>query len=159
VLICWPLSYFSLRNCWTLAYTVSGSQPRRVHLHTLRASDAWSGSTSAGIPQSATPSISAGRVTILKISSSDIPSNGSVVRVSVSFIVVVSGGDRGREGPALDASAVVSRVTGEGRLELIGRSWVSSLAAAFPFPFDLPFLSVGVGIDGGGTARKHHESP
>jgi hypothetical protein len=132
-----------------------------VYLHTLRASDAWSGSTSAGIPQSATPSISAGRVTILKISSSDIPSNGSAVRVSVSFIAVVSGGDRGREGPALDASAVVSRVTGEGSLErcALGCSSGSPLAKVFPFPFGFPFLSMGVETDGVFTARKHHESP
>ena len=125
-----------------------------MYLHTLRASDAWSGSTSAGIPQSATPSISAGRVTILKISSSDIPSNGSAARISVSFIAVVSGGDRGREGPALEGSAVVSRVTGEGRLERIGRSSGSSLAAAFPFPFDFPFPSIGVETIGGSTASQ-----
>jgi hypothetical protein len=38
---------------------------------------------------------------------------------------------------------------------LIGRSWVSSLAAAFPFPFDMPFPPMGVGTAGVFTARKH----
>jgi len=122
VLICCPLSYFSRRNCCTLAYTVSGREPGRVYLGTLRASDAWSGSTSAGIPQSATPSISAGRVTILKISSSDIPSNGSELIIPGSSIAATFWGDLGREGPALEGWVVVSRVTGEGRLERIGRS-------------------------------------
>lgn len=119
---------------------------------TFRASDARSEFTAAGIPQSATPSISAGRVTILNISSSVIPSKGSIATGAASFRSMLVGvGERGREGPADDASVMALRVLGEEVLDDRDCSPSSSRITALLLPSDLLLLTIVVAdIEGTG---------